>query len=160
MSYLPTLCIFLCNTLFSFVLAVLHMKEMVQKMTANSIEKALNSLPMDINAAYEMTMSMISGLGHEECILAYHTLSLIALAFRPLRANELLHALAMDDNATELPTRRDICDINSILSACMGMVAMKGDEEILSFFRESQFLSKITFNQEQILHFNNSLKLT
>jgi hypothetical protein len=112
------------------------MKEIVQQMTANSIEKALNSLPRDIDAAYQTTMSMISDLGHTERILAYHTLSLIALAFRPLRANELLHVLAMDDNAPELPSSRDICDISSILSACMGMVTMQGDEEILSFFRE------------------------
>ena len=150
----------LLSTFFRFVLAVLHMKEIMQQMTANSIEKTLKSLPTDIDAAYETTMSMISDLGYQECILAYHTLSLIALAFRPLRANELLHALAMDGNTTELPSSRDICDIHSILSVCMGMVIMKGDEERLSFFRESQFISKTGFNQEQILHFSHSLNVT
>jgi hypothetical protein len=136
------------------------MKDIVQQMTANSIEKALKLLPTDIDAAYEKTMSMISELGHKDRILAYHTLSLITLASRPLQANELLHALAMDDNVTELPSSRDICDINSILSTCMGMVAMKGMEEVLSFFRESQFLLKTGFNEEQILHFSHFLKVT
>jgi hypothetical protein len=135
-------------------------KEILQQMTARSIERALKSLPTDIDAAYETTMSMINDLGYKQRVLAYRTLSLIALAFRPLRANELLHVLAMDDDITELPSSRDICDINSILSACMGMVAMKGDEEILSFFRESRRIVKTIFNKKQILHFTHSSTTT
>jgi hypothetical protein len=141
----PSYAFFLLSTLFRFVLAVLHVKEIVQQMTASSIERALKSLPTDIDAAYGTTMSMISNLGHKQRILAYHTLSLIALAFRPLQANELLHALFIDDNAKELPSGRDVCDINNILSTCMGMVVMKGDEEVLSFFREFHFEAEMAF---------------
>lgn len=90
------------------------MKEVVQQIALHEIDQVLGSLAPAMTSAYATTMSMIKFQSSKKCMLAHDALSLIALARRPLKPQEMLCLLALDIDSTTLPGTTQLHSLKSI----------------------------------------------
>jgi hypothetical protein len=103
--------------------------------TKNQIFGFLESLPTESEGFYERILTQLDGKEAEDVQLGRRMLQLVIVAYRPLRLEELRHALAIQDSLdTALPCSDEsfeeelIHDIESrILSCAGGFLEIKGD---------------------------------
>ncbi|KAF5639627.1 ankyrin repeat [Fusarium sp. NRRL 52700] len=112
-----------------FLLAQLHFDSVSTKLTLKQIKAALNSLssgPRAYDIAYEKSMERIAGQKQSSRELAMQVLSWITCAKRVLTTLELQHALAVEENNTELDNE-NLYRLEDMVSVCSGLVTV--DEE-------------------------------
>ncbi|KAG5797377.1 hypothetical protein H9Q69_003552 [Fusarium xylarioides] len=88
-----------------FLLANLHFQSVSTKRTPKKMKDALSNLssgPKAYDIAYKKAMERINGQDQDSKELATHVLSWITCARRVLKTSELQHALAIEENDTEL----------------------------------------------------------
>jgi ankyrin repeat protein len=102
------------------------MNSLVPKLNVKKVKTALKTLPQGSDAydiAYTAAMDRISAQGKEASEMAKKTLSWILCARRPLSTLELLHALAVEVDETEID-RDNILDPEQLLTLCAGLVTI------------------------------------
>ncbi|KAF5713099.1 ankyrin repeat [Fusarium mundagurra] len=112
-----------------FLLAQLHLDSVSTKLTLKQIKIALNNLssgPKAYDVAYKKAMERISGQEQNSKKLAMQVLSWITCAKRVLTISELQHALAVEENDTDLD-KENLYRIEDMVSVCSGLVTI--DEE-------------------------------
>ncbi|KAF8432861.1 hypothetical protein BGX38DRAFT_226934 [Terfezia claveryi] len=108
-----------------FLLPTLHIDMVLEQATISKRRKALGMLPTELHDTFEGVVKRIQqSRGHSE--LGMKVLLWLHLAYRPLKLEELQHALAVEQGDTQfevdnIPSRK------ALLDCCLGLVLI--DEE-------------------------------
>ena len=104
------------------------MDEVSNKTKPKHIEKALEELPQGLNDNYDRTIERIKSQGSDCWDLARKVLLWLSNALEPLSIGALQEAVAVESGMTGIGIR-DLDDIESLISACAGLVAFEGGKE-------------------------------
>ncbi|KAK5061461.1 hypothetical protein LTR84_008004 [Exophiala bonariae] len=85
------------------------------------IRKALRTVPKDLRSAYQATFDRIMANQSAKRSLALKSLVWVVSSRRPLQMTELLHALAMEDDDTEVDPD-NLTTSKSVITACLGFL--------------------------------------
>ncbi|KAL2073548.1 hypothetical protein VTL71DRAFT_10874 [Oculimacula yallundae] len=127
-----------------FLLAKLHIESLKTKTSPKQVRKALEKLPKELNDVYNETMERIKGQHEEDAKLATRILSWITHAFRPLRVDELKHAVAvmdLDEDENRL-TAEDLPSEAMMVTVCGGLAVVdseKGTFRLVHYTTEEYF---------------------
>lgn len=106
---------------YRFLLAQLHMDSLQEVGSPKAVRRALGRLPEDLDATYERAMQRIAAQGAHDKLYAELILQWISFATRQLSVDELLEALAVEEDTEELD-RSNILDAELLTSVCCGLV--------------------------------------
>lgn len=101
--------------------------------TVKKLTLALKQLPTGSDAydvAYEKAMKRITAQSEQRAQQAIETLTWIVYARGQLTGKELLQALAIEENSTELDPD-NIPDMQDVLSCCIGIVSWDIETDIV-----------------------------
>jgi len=107
----------------------------VGKFSTAQVRKALENLPKGIDDTYDEAMERIERQDEGRKEIAKRVLSWITYAIRPLSVDELQHALAVDDDATEMDPEA-IIDDEILVSVCAGLVVVDNKRGTVRLVRE------------------------
>lgn len=113
-------------TLSRFLLAQLHLDSLRGKSRVKAVRAALASLSKGSNAyddAYKNAMARINGQVQDQRELALQTLAWVTCAKRPLRPDELGHALGVEIGKSDID-EDNLPDLQDVLSSCCGLVTI------------------------------------
>ena len=85
-----------------FLLAHLQIGSLCRHTSIKTVRKNINTLPTEVYAIYEDAIKRIEEQPEEDCQLAKRALSYIVCARRPLKMEELRHALTVEAGDAEL----------------------------------------------------------
>lgn len=130
-------------------MAVLQLDRILLERTATKIIKALQSLPTRLQDTYQKTIARIQSQAEPDNTLGMIVLQWISHSKRPLKIDELRHALAVEwDDDEDLPQDFDdgnLLDPESIVDVCAGLVVIEPQSKVIrlvhftteEFFRSS-----------------------
>ena len=104
-----------------FLLASLQLESLGHQTTPRGVLSALKRLPSDLFTMYDQTIERIRDLPTEEAKLGLKVLSVIFGAMRPLKIDELRHALAIQPGDKHLDLEA-LVDLDILLNATVGLV--------------------------------------
>ncbi|SCN76846.1 related to ankyrin [Fusarium fujikuroi] len=116
-----------------FLLARLHLDSLRDKISVDTVHKALAKLPSGSDAyfqAYEAAMERIMSQSPSHQDLAKRVIAWITCALRPLTVEELRHALAVEIGKAQL-NRDALPEICIILQVCVGLVTVGESDGII-----------------------------
>ena len=129
--------------LFSFLLVSLNIDAVLQETTIHRRRQRLRAMTdgLGLGDAYGATLGRIKGQSGEKTRLGMAALMWISHAERPLRADELYHALAVEIGSPDLNID-NIPSINTLLTCCQGLVAVEkeGSKVRLIHFTLQEYL--------------------
>ncbi|THY48879.1 hypothetical protein D6C97_07512 [Aureobasidium pullulans] len=126
-----------------FLLARLHMNSINDQLTANEVKDTLNGLRKDTgsySSAYEATMERINQQQKRRSDLGKRILAWVVHAKRPLRFEELNHAIATRHGKRSIESG-DMYAKEVILSVCAGLVTLNMDTLRLIHYTAQEFFS-------------------
>ncbi|THW86566.1 hypothetical protein D6D15_07291 [Aureobasidium pullulans] len=126
-----------------FLLARLHMNSINDQLTANEVKDTLNGLRKDTgsySSAYEATMERINQQQKRRSDLGKRILAWVVHAKRPLRFEELNHAIATRPGKRSIESG-DMYAKEVILSVCAGLVTLNMDTLRLIHYTAQEFFS-------------------
>ena len=108
-----------------FLLISLNIDAILQETTIHRRRQKLNAMTdgLGLGDAYNATLDRIKGQGGEKARLGMATLMWISHSERPLKADELLHALSVEIGSPNLNSD-NIPSIGTLLSCCQGLVVI------------------------------------
>ena len=111
--------------IFRFLLVSLNVDTILQGATIHSRRKKLDEMTDDwgLKGAYGATLSRIKGQGREGSRLGIATLMWISHSERPLKVDELCHALGVEIGSADLHGD-NVPSITTLLAYCKGIVAV------------------------------------
>lgn len=117
------------------MLAKLYLDAFRGKVTPKAVRKAIEGLSASSGAlsydkAYEKTMEQINGQPEDMRDLGLKMLLILTSARRPLTANELCHALAVEPHSAGFD-QENIPELEIVLSACAGVVTYQPESQIV-----------------------------
>jgi ankyrin repeat protein len=129
------------------LLATLHFDSLKDKRTKNEFQRALKALPQGSGAlteAYDDAIGRIYQQRVNDRKWAQRIMSWIVHAVRPLRLDELRHALAIEEGDRRLE-EDNLTDLNELVSLCAGLVILnhEGGTVHLVHYTTYDYLSKI-----------------
>ncbi len=131
------------TTSHRFLLPRLHLDRLAKKTSVRNLRKALKELPSKLDDTYRDAMTRVKHQDKEHYHLALRTLSWISKAKRPLKVQELQHAVSVER------TDRDIDDESLvstalITSVCAGLVSIDTESNTfrLVHFTVEEFFEK------------------
>ena len=101
------------------------MDEISNKTKPKHIEEALEKLPQGLNDNYARTIDRIKSQGSDCWDLARQVLLWLSNSLKPLNIRALQEAVAVEPGMRSLGIR-DLDDIESLISACAGLVVLEG----------------------------------
>ena len=111
-----------------FLLAGLQIESLGNQISVQRVRSALGRLPTDIFTMYDQTIERIRDQPAENAELGLKVLSITLGATRPLKTDELRHALAIQPCETSLDLEA-LVDAETLLSATAGLVITYQDDE-------------------------------
>ncbi|RPB02048.1 hypothetical protein L873DRAFT_1762725 [Choiromyces venosus 120613-1] len=127
-----------------FLLVSLNIEAILQETTIHRRRNRLSAMLDGINLgdAYGVTIERITAQGGEKARLGMAALMWISLSQRPLHADELCHALAVEIGATHL-NPDNIPSILTLLRFCQGLIIVEKDTSTvrLIHFTLQEYLS-------------------
>ncbi|KAI0858323.1 nacht and ankyrin domain-containing protein [Xylaria cubensis] len=109
-----------------FLLAQLHMANLMGCLTLREIRRELKILPTSLDETYNQAMQRIKNQDRGQVTLAHKVLYWISHAFRLLTVPELRHALAVEIGDEDVD-EDGLYDLELMVSVCAGLVTV--DEE-------------------------------
>ena len=109
-----------------FLLVHLQMNYLCSKRRPSEVRKSLNTLAKDVHQFYDDCFQRLDASGEEDKQFALKVLSYVFYARRPLTMDELLHALSIDPDATDLVSEALYQDF-IVFSVSSGLIRI--DEE-------------------------------
>ena len=108
-----------------FLLASLHIEAILRETSIARRRRGLKPTQngADLGDVYGATLERIKAQGGEMTKLAMATLTWICHAERPLLADELRHALAVETGATDFDTE-NAPSIGALLGCCQGLITV------------------------------------
>ena len=116
-----------------FLLAQLHLDSLEDKLTPKAIKTALSNLPKGsraLDVAYDEVIQRINHQKQGFRELADQVLIWIIFALRPLTVLELQHALAVEQNDTELD-EDNLPNAKEMIAFCAGLVVVDEESQII-----------------------------
>ena len=114
-----------------FLLARLHMDSLMTKINLRQIKMDLKTLPQGLDLAYKGVMDRIDAQSAAHATLAKRLLCWLIYAVRPLRIDELQHALAVEINDTSFDPD-GVTNKSLLVSVCAGMVVLQENDNLIS----------------------------
>ena len=121
--------------LHRFLLAKLHMDSLAGHSNRGAVRNALETLPAEVDATYDVAMERIGRQGEYDKKLAERVLSWITFAYRPLSLKELQTALAISASTTIINSD-DFEDELILTSVCAGLVVIDETSNIIRLVRK------------------------
>ncbi|KAI0873882.1 hypothetical protein GGS24DRAFT_461484 [Hypoxylon argillaceum] len=118
-----------------FLLCRLHMDSLALESTPKAVRKVLEAIPRGDTAmreTYNNAVQRIESQHQTNRDWAIRTIQWVCFAMRPLTSTELTHALAVDQDDTEL-SKDDIISTDLLVEYCGGLVVIEPDSEIVKF---------------------------
>ncbi|KAK6343369.1 hypothetical protein TWF730_010960 [Orbilia blumenaviensis] len=122
-----------------FLLAKLHVQSIASKLRVGTLRNALRTLPERLNDTYDEAIERIrKGQERDRSELAMRMLKLLSFALRPLKLDEVQHALlAMESmefetSETEIDYN-DLYDKKLLFAVCAGIVTLEEETSIVRF---------------------------
>ena len=113
-------------------MARLYLDSITSKDTRRQIKAKLDSLPDGLTAAYDDAIDRIKAQDQFRSELALRMIHWIYFACSPLTIAEIKHALAVEENDTELDPD-GIPEEDQLISSCVGMVVINAESGIIGF---------------------------
>jgi Ankyrin repeats (3 copies)/Ankyrin repeats (many copies) len=116
-----------------FLLARLHVDSLLDKRTKQKVLSTLEKLSKGsaaLDEAYSDAIKRIDGQLAEDRSLARRTISWISYAQRPLTAQELCHALAVEPGDRAL-NADNVHDVEDVVSVCAGLVTIDEESNVI-----------------------------
>ena len=104
------------------------MDEISNKTKPKHIEEALEKLPQGLNDNYDRTIDRIKFQGSNCWDLARQVLLWLSNSREPLSIGALQEAVAIEPGMRSIGIR-DLDDIESLISACAGLVVLEGGKK-------------------------------
>jgi hypothetical protein len=117
-------------TLRRFLLARLHLESLLAETDLRSFKKALTALPETIWAMYDDMMARIEAQSSRRATLAKRALFWVVYALRPLRTQELQHALSVEQGDSAFD-KDGISRIEILLSTCACFLEVQNNTLVL-----------------------------
>jgi hypothetical protein len=119
-----------------FLLVRFHMDVIERQTNVKALRQALDSLPPNLDAAYNTTMERI-----KDSPLAFRVLSWVLQTPEPMFLSDLRYAVAIKAGMTELDPD-DLDDEETLVSVCAGLVVVQHHwfgfgPEMVAFVRRS-----------------------
>jgi len=113
------------KNIFRFLLVSLNINAILQGTTISPRRRKLNAMTdgLGLGGVYDTTLSRIKGQGGEESRLGMATLMWISHSERPLKADELCHALGVEIGSADLDGD-NAPSIGTLLACCQGLVTV------------------------------------
>jgi len=134
-----------------FLVAALQLQLLEEQPNRHRILQALNQLPTGLGETYDAALSRIARQQPLETVeLALKTLLWITFAREQLEAGALQHALAVKESSTDI-VEIDLPDLQVILSACAGLVAIESESGKIRLVHETtqQYLQHYFHNRKK-----------
>jgi len=108
-----------------FLLASLHIEAILRETTIARRKKRVQSIKdgAGLGDVYGVTLERIKAQGEEKTKLAVAALTWICHSERPLKVDELCHALAVEIGTTDFDSE-NIPLINTLLDCCQGLITV------------------------------------
>ena len=116
-------------------MAKLHIDSLVSQRTAWDVQKALETLPTEMNDTYDEAMKRIQSQSGTDRKLAERVLSWITYSRRPLSYQELQHGLAVTPEMTDMITEA-LVDKSFLIDICAGLVVIDNQSHIIRLTRK------------------------
>ncbi|KAK7952992.1 hypothetical protein PG988_013686 [Apiospora saccharicola] len=116
-----------------FLLALLHLDSLGGKSRVKAVRTALGSLAKGSNAyddAYKNAMTRINGQVQDQRELTLQNLSWIVCARRPLKPEELRHALGVEMGESDID-EDNLPDLQDVLSSFCGLVKIDAESDVV-----------------------------
>ena len=112
--------------MFRFLLVSLNIDAVLQETTIHRRRQKLSAMTdsLGLGGAYDATLGRITGQGREKARLGIAALMWISHAERPLKADELCHALAVEIGSPNLNID-NVPSIGTLLASCQGLVMVE-----------------------------------
>ena len=130
-----------------FLLPSLHVRSILDQPTRADVKQALRSLSADLTAVFSSTLDRIYGLSGRRQRVAFDTLMWISHVRRPLKVDELQHALAVRFEESDI-NKDNSLSLRTILDSCCGLVEVDKDSNIIRLvhFSLEEFLQSRDHN--------------
>ena len=108
-----------------FLIASLQMQALAKEYTIGDVRQRLQNLPKKIDDMYELTVQRIEKLDPKPRQMALDTLAWSVASRRPLRIDELRHALSVTPGSANLDFDKIFLE-DDIRDVCGGLITIKG----------------------------------
>ncbi|KAJ8121019.1 hypothetical protein ONZ43_g2428 [Nemania bipapillata] len=118
-----------------FLLCKLHMDALALESTPRAVRKVLEGIPRGDTAmreTYNNAVQRIESQHQSNREWAMRTIQWVCFAMRPLTSTELTHALAVDQDDTEL-SEDNIVSTELLIEYCGGLVVIEPESKIVKF---------------------------
>ncbi|TLD19052.1 hypothetical protein PspLS_10001 [Pyricularia sp. CBS 133598] len=122
----------------NFLLVKMLVNHMLELTTVKEIQKALQSYPTQLEAAFEAALERISAQSKPCSALAHRVLNWIASIERPLLASELIHGLAVNQEAKSV-SDEDMVSAETMVRVCGGLVVLGPQDGSLSLLHATVY---------------------
>lgn len=119
-----------------FLLPSLHVKSILDQPTRADVKQELRSLSADLTTVFSSTLDRIHGLSSSRRGVAFNTLMWISHARRPLKVDELQHALSVRFEDSDI-NKDNFLSLRTILDSCCGLVEVDRDSNIIRLVHHS-----------------------
>ena len=114
-----------------FLLVSLNIKAILQETTLHRRREKLGAMRdgLELGDAYHATIVRIKAQEGDKARIGMTALMWISHAERPLKTDEICHALAVEIGSTDINTN-NVPSIRTVLSCCQGLTAVDGSSTI------------------------------
>jgi ankyrin repeat protein len=113
---------------FRFLLVNFQIDYILRQPTPKKKRQALNAVPKDLNATYDLAMKRIHRLEDAQRQLAVDTLTWVVFATRPLRFPELQHAVAIEDGDSDVDSEA-LAESATIVDLCASLIVLEEETQ-------------------------------
>ncbi|KAL8993426.1 MAG: hypothetical protein Q9169_006358 [Polycauliona sp. 2 TL-2023] len=125
-----------------FLLARLQFESIMAKPTLRKIKSALKELPEELDSMYDQAIERIQNQDPELAALAIKLLCWTHYAARPLRTDELRHAVAIEPHDTSFD-EEGLLDQNLVESICAGLLTIQVNDTVgLVHYTAQEYLER------------------
>ena len=140
--------IYLRKIIFRFLLVSVNIESILGEVTIGLRRKKLEEMARGngLNDAYTATLTRLTGQKGNKSVLGLKVLKWVLYSERPLRADELCHALAVDMGSQDLDLT-NIPALRPLLSSCLGLVTVEASSStvrLVHFTLQEHLLSSPT----------------
>jgi len=126
------------------------MDSLSKKLTVRQVRSALASLPKELDDMYHQVMERIQNQDEARASLAHRVLHWIVHSLRPMKTEELRHALAIEPGDSDLD-EDGLCDTEQLVLACAGPVTVGESDEIrLVHYSTQSYFERIGIKQLRV----------
>jgi len=113
---------------YRFLLVNFQIDYILRQPTPKKKRQALNAVPKDLNATYDLAMERIHRLEDAQRQLAVDTLTWVVFATRPLRFPELQHAVAIEDGDSDVDSEA-LAESATIVDLCASLIVLEEETQ-------------------------------